>query len=130
MLGALNPLKTVNTAAKLGGAIFKGSKLARNMTNAGRGVVKGKDEAHHIVAQTDKRAAGSREILQRNGIDVHGADNGAAMVKAEHRGVHTTEYHQNVEQRLTAAESRGSCAASCQAEVRQELKQIGKELEK
>ncbi len=130
VVGALNPVKTMNTAAKLASAIYTGSKLARNMAKAGRGVAKGKEEAHHIVAQTDKRAAGSREILDRNGINVHDAGNGTAMAKADHRGVHTNEYHANVEQRLTTAESRGTCSDSCKAEVRAELTEIGKELKK
>lgn len=52
------------------------------------------------------------------------------MAKAKQGEVITIEYHDNVEQRLTIAESRGSCAASYQREVLQELKEISRELEK
>lgn len=109
--------------------VYRGSRLARNMERAGNAVKKGEQEAHHIVAKADKRAAGSREILSRNGIDVHSADNGAAMAKADHRGVHTTEMHANVESRLQAAEARGTDASSRANEVRCELTCMRNELQ-
>ena len=127
--GALNPMKTLNRVQKLA-EVYKGSKLARSMANAGRPVAKGKEQAHHVVAQGDKRAAGSREVLQRNGVDVNSADNGARMQTQAHREVHTNDYHQNVEQRLTSAEARGgSDAAARSTEVRRELHNIRDELE-
>jgi RHS repeat-associated protein len=126
---AMNAIPGAKIASKLS-SVYTGSKLAKNMASAGRGVEKGKEEAHHIVAQADKRAAGSRDILDRNKIDVHSADNGAAMAKQDHHGIHTTKYHENIKERLTEAESRGTCVFSCQREVKNELQKIGKELEK
>ena len=52
------------------------------------------------------------------------------MAKAKHRKVHTNEYHENVEKRLRAAEKRGGSNREARAaNVRQELKKIGSELE-
>ena len=60
---------------------------------------------------------------------VHGADNGAAMAKAEHRGVHTSEMHATVESRLQSAEARGTSPASRANEVKCELACMRNELE-
>lgn len=122
----------IQTAAKVertAGEIYKGSKLARNMAREGNAVRKGEQEAHHIVAQTDKRAAQSRAILSRNGVDIHSAENGAAMAKADHKKIHTESYHWDVGDRLAAAEARGVDAASKAAAVKQELRDIASGLE-
>lgn len=108
---------------------FRGSKLARSMAAAGTRVKKGIEEAHHIVAKLDQRADAARKILGRNGIGIHSAENGAAMAKGEHRGVHTTAYHEEVVDRLQRAESRGTDSASRAAEVRCELACMRQELE-
>ena len=99
------------------------------MANAGRPVAEGKEQAHHIVAQGDKRAGEARAILERNGVDVHGAENGAAMAKASHGTVHTGKYHEEVTNRLQAAEQRGTDAVSRANEVKCELACMQRELE-
>ena len=140
-VGVVSPIPGISEAShaiqgaakveKVAAEVYKGSKLARDMAKVDRGVVKGEQEAHHIVAQADKRAAGSRDILKRNKIDVHEADNGARMEKAEHRKVHTNDMYRNVEGRLEKAEAKGgSDPAARAASVRQELKDIGSGLEK
>lgn len=103
---------------------YTGSKLARNMATDGRGVAKGVEEAHHIVAQNAKAAAGAREILAKAGIDVHGAENGAALLKADHRAVHTKDYYQTIERELKAAWDSGGADR-----VKQRLEEIRKALE-
>ena len=65
----------------------------------------------------------------RNGIGVHNAENGAAMAKADHRAVHTTEMHGKVESRLQAAEASGTDAASRTAAVKCELACMRQELQ-
>ena len=123
-------IQTGVRAERAASEIYRGSKLARNMAEAGRGVIKGEQDAHHIVAQTDKRAAQARAILARNGIGVHSANNGAAVARAEHRVMHTAEYHREVGERLAGAEARGSDEISRQQNVSQELGKIRKEIEK
>jgi hypothetical protein len=108
---------------------YRGSKLARNMAKAERQVKKSVEQAHHIVAQTDKRAAEARAILERNGIGIHSAENGAAMKKTEHSAVHTTSYHETVTSRLQAAEDRGRDASSGAESVKCELACMRQELE-
>ncbi len=122
-------LETAKKVEQAGAEIAKGSKLARNMAAADRGVIKGEEHAHHIVAQSDKRAAESRAILERNGVSVHEADNGAAMTTSAHQRVHTFQYHQEVQVRVEAAERRGTDAASSSAEIRKELRAIASDLE-
>ena len=127
--GVVSPVPGTGQMMKASSTIYTGSKLARNMNKAGNPVEKGVKEAHHIAAQADKRAVGSRQILERNKIDINSAENGAAMGKSEHKTVHTNKYHQDVENRLEVAEKRGTCVFSCQREVKGELQKIRKELE-
>ncbi len=89
--------------------------LARNIRNA-TGVAKpvGAD-AHHIVAQTDRRAARSRLVLFGWGIGINDADNGVYLPKkfsskveglddaTAHENIHTDEYCLAVEVRLRDA---------------------------
>jgi RHS repeat-associated protein len=109
--------------------IYRGSKLAKNMAEAGNGVKKGVEEAHHIVAQGDRRAAEAREILNRNGVGVHDAENGARMPKSDHATVHTSKYHEEVTNRLQSAEQRGTGAATRAQELRCELECMRQELQ-
>jgi RHS repeat-associated protein len=83
--------------------IYRGSELARNMAEAGNGVAKGVEEAHHIVAQKAKAAEPARKILEEHGIDIHSAENGAAVEKSAHRGLHTNRYYEELNERLTQA---------------------------
>jgi A nuclease family of the HNH/ENDO VII superfamily with conserved AHH/Novel toxin 10 len=104
---------------------YRGSQLAKNMDNAGNGVVKGAEEAHHIVAQSAKKADKAREILKKHNIDIHSAENGAAMSKSSHRGTHTDKYYDGLNSRLRDANS-GSNAGD---NVRGVLKEYQKNLQ-
>jgi hypothetical protein len=73
------------------------------MLEAGNGVEKGVEEAHHIVAQKAGIAGPARKILEDHGIGIHSAENGAAMAKDAHRGTHTTEYYEGLNYRLSEA---------------------------
>jgi RHS repeat-associated protein len=110
-------------AEDIGKAIYKGSTLARNMAKAGRGVAKGEEHAHHIVARAAKAAAPARAILAKHGIDIDSAVNGAAMSKAAHSAVHTKAYYQQINQRIQAADQAGGRAA-----VEHELQQTCRQL--
>lgn len=68
-------------------------------------------------------------MLERNGIGVHSAENGAAMSKADHSTVHTSQYHEDVTSRLQDAEQRGTDAASRAEHVKCELACMRQELE-
>lgn len=104
--------------------LYTGSKLARNMASEGRGVEKGVEEAHHIVAQNAKAAAEAREILAKAGINVHAAENGAALLKADHRGVHTNSYYETINRELKQAWEKGGADG-----VKERLEEIRKALE-
>ena len=123
--GAATAIPVVPGGAGTAIKAYRGSELARNMLKAGNGVVKGAEEAHHIVAQGAKKADEAREILQKHGIDIHNAENGAAMSKASHRSTHTDDYYRGLNTRLRNADS-GPKAGE---QVRGVLKEYQKNLE-
>ncbi len=86
--------------------------------------------AHHIVAWDDPRAAESRAILKRAGVDIDSADNGVFLPrgsaaargtgKTPHSRVHTDRYYEEVRRELRIAEKAGK--------VRQKLGDIAQRL--
>jgi regulator of protease activity HflC (stomatin/prohibitin superfamily) len=89
--------------------------LARNIKNA-TGVAKAAQaDAHHIVAQADRRADRSRLVLFGWGIGINDVDNGVYLPKkfsskvagledaTAHENIHTDEYYLAVEVRLADA---------------------------
>lgn len=89
--------------------------LARNIRNA-TGVAKhGEADAHHIVAQMDRRAHQSRLLLFGWGIGINDVDNGIYLPKRRsskvpglegataHESIHTDDYYLAVETRLRIA---------------------------
>lgn len=101
--------------------------LARNIKN-GTGVMKpAQADAHHIVAQSDRRASGSRDRLFRWGIGINDVDNGVYLPKragampaspnaTAHEGIHTARYHLAVFARLLSVDD--DQAAPARAELR------------
>ena len=82
--------------------------------------------AHHMVAGSDKRAAVSRQILKRAGIDINAAENGVFLPKSSahavppaitHSRIHTNVYYETLNTRLSAT-----------TDVLQELKLIRQEI--
>jgi len=90
--------------------VYRGSTLARNMAKAGNPVAKGEEEAHHLVAQRAAAAQPARDVLQRVGIGIHDAENGAAAKTAVHAGTHTADYYGRVNQAMQGAENAGKDA--------------------
>ena len=81
------------------------STLGRNLAKAGRGALKGLEQAHHIVAQASKNpfAVRAREILKSVGIGIHDADNGVAVANELHARLHTDSNYRDVANRLESA---------------------------
>ena len=79
--------------------------LRTNLRNCGRPVGRGQDAAH-IVAQNDRRAAGAREVLAKFGIDVNDPVNGVAMDRARHQRSHTNANYAEVGRKVQEATSR------------------------
>lgn len=89
--------------------------LTRNIKNQ-TGVSKpAQADAHHIVAQSDRRASGARLRLFKWGIGINDADNGVYLPKRAgampdspnatvHGGIHTTRYHLAVFARLLSVD--------------------------
>jgi large repetitive protein len=123
--GAGQAIKAARAADKAHD-LYTGSKLAKNMAEAGNGVKKGAEEAHHIVAQNSKGAKPARDILEKHGIDINSAENGAAVAKGAHKRLHTKEYYQGVNNALAKAD-KGPNAAQ---QVRNTLKEIQGGLQK
>lgn len=108
--------------------------LARNIRNA-TGVERHKEsDAHHIVAQQDRRAMLSRRLLFGWNIGINDADNGVYLPKrwssrvpglenaTAHGPIHTDDYHFAVQVRLSDVQGRGSESG------RQALREIKSEI--
>jgi hypothetical protein len=93
--------------------------LGKNLERAGDVRLTIRDAAHHIVAGTDRRAAGARAILSREGIDINDASNGVFLDINSHSRIHTSEYFRKIENRLKQAGS---------GNVRKELEKIKSEI--
>ena len=72
--------------------------------------------AHHIVGETSKAAKPARDILNKHGIDVNGAENGVflpnknntdAMAGILHNGRHPNKYLNAVNERIINADKLG-----------------------
>ena len=90
------------------GSVGGGSSraLARNLERAEFHRFEG-EEAHHIVAVTDARAASARRAIERVGIDVDSADNGVFLPRAFHRSATATDaYHRAVSDALSEVGNR------------------------
>jgi hypothetical protein len=86
--------------------------LSRNIKNS-TGISKHPEaDAHHVVAQSAKRARRSRSLLFKWGIGINDADNGIYLPKkwtsnvpgleraTAHQNIHTGDYHLAVQLRL------------------------------
>ena len=95
---AYSEARVVSTASgSASSGVYRGSTLARNMANAGNPVAKGTQQAHHLAAQNASTAAPARGVLQRAGIGIHDAQNGAAVNNATHAGAHTALHRRSRE---------------------------------
>jgi hypothetical protein len=86
--------------------------LSRNIKNATGEAKHAEADAHHVVAQADKRARRSRSLLFNWGIGINDADNGIYLPKkwtsnvpglegaTAHENIHTADYHLAVQLRL------------------------------
>jgi len=95
-------------------AVFSRSGASRALGRAleKAGYVRGKGEiAHHLVAWDAPRAAPSREILERFGIDINEAANGVFLSRAIHNHLHTNAYYDAVYDELLKAASRDEALA-------------------
>ena len=100
--------KAIESADQAGEAtvkLYKGTKLARNMAKAGKPVTKGAGVAHHIVAKGARGAEEARDVLKKYGIDIDDPCNGLALPKDYHQRMHTTNYYQKVNDKLSKASS-------------------------
>lgn len=61
------------------------------------------NEKHHIVAQKDSRASGSRNIINQYGISVNDSCNLVSIRKTLHKHLHTTAYHKSIYSILAGA---------------------------
>lgn len=70
--------------------------MARSMARAGNPVAKGIQHAHHLVAKGARLAAPARDVLERVGVGIDDAENGAAADKAVHAVAHAYLYYRTV----------------------------------
>lgn len=84
-------------------AVYRGSKLARNMADAGRPVPRGTHQAHHIVAKKAAAAEPARQVLSKVGIDIDASENGVSVRSTVHFRTHTNEYYSRVSDALARA---------------------------
>jgi RHS repeat-associated protein len=102
-----------------------GSALGRGIAAAGRGAIKGLEEAHHIVALASRSpyAIEAQGILEKAGVGLDDAINGVALPRAFHRALHTGTYFKEIAARLTKVFNEGGAEG-----VHSELEKIRAEL--
>ncbi|MBI0275730.1 AHH domain-containing protein [Hafnia alvei] len=90
-------------------------KLAEAMEEAGISRP-ANSQAHHIVPETAQSAGPARDILNKHGIDINGADNGVFLpnrhntddlLGIEHNGRHPNEHISDILRRIERADSEG-----------------------
>jgi hypothetical protein len=81
--------------------------LRHNLIRQGEQPNRG-DEAHHIVPGADPRAAISRTILNKHGIDINHAENGIFLSRGEHEKTFSSDYIEKVNGLLIIADRNGS----------------------
>ena len=106
-------------------------QLGNNLRSAGQAGFAG-GEAHHLVAENDRRAAGARSILAGFGIGIDDAANGVWLSgpgaaappgfpnALEHRSLNTRTYNAEVAQRLAGAGNPRQAVAIL-GQIRQEI---------
>ena len=72
---------------------YRGTKLAKNLVEAGRPVQQGIEACHHIVARTASKAQEARDKLKKLGLDIDNAANGVGLPRSQHYGTHTDDYY-------------------------------------
>lgn len=110
----------VAAGATIGGAaggvlippvLLSSRELAKNIATVFE-LAKGEGQAaHHIVAENDRRAAASRQILSGVGMDINSAFNGMIMSERHHQRLHTNLYHISVGSALYGSTSYTEVAA-------------------
>ncbi len=109
------PQTTPQTQGSEGGSSTKPSskKLRDNMIASGQKEPSYNNAAHHIVAGSSPKAAESRAILDKYGININSADNGVFLPTdkdvtgvAYHPSLHTDEYYRKVNTLLENASSK------------------------
>ena len=92
-----------------------GCKLARAMKKAGI-PRPANSEAHHIVPERTPSAGPARDILNKHGIDINGADNGVFLPSChntdglpgiKHSGKHPNPHISDINRRIKEADRRG-----------------------
>ncbi|MCE9885251.1 AHH domain-containing protein [Obesumbacterium proteus] len=73
-------------------------------------------QAHHIVPETAQSAGPARDILNKHGIDINGADNGVflpnrhntdGLPSIEHNGRHPDDHIDDINERIKEADRVG-----------------------
>jgi hypothetical protein len=107
---------TTGNATRLRAAMEK--KLGRKLPPS--------EEVHHMVAGTHREAERARELLDRFGIDINGADNGVVLTQSQHvgHGLHTDKAIIAVYDRLRRAAADGG-----RTEIIDELQKIAREIQ-
>jgi RHS repeat-associated protein len=113
----------------IGNNVYSASTLRRNLIKAGQVPLPG-EQAHHIVAAGDPRAADARAILSAAGIGINSPANGIFLpgnTKSPnptgatiHSTVHTDKYYVAVQGRLSTAAQQGSVVLELE-NIRHEL---------
>ena len=78
------------------------------------------EDVHHIVAQTDRRAAGTRAHMEEHGVGVQHPANKVGLPRSLHARIHTNTYHSAVARRILQQNS-GSDIISELGNIAQEL---------
>ena len=94
---AVNQLITLVIQWSINGIGYLTNVISDVVSSAKRGRKYNSNEVHHIVAESDHRAASTREFIERYGVYVWDSYNLVTIKNTLHRHLHTNAYHAAVE---------------------------------
>lgn len=100
----INQLFTYLIKGCIDGVSYLTNIISEIVRSASKGRKYSGNELYHIVAQSDRRAIGSRNILSRYKIGINSSYNTVLIKKSLHKHIHTNSYHTAVYLILKSAE--------------------------
>ena len=122
----IKAIRLANASKGLAKAMMVEARAAKSGKTLIRYVLTKGDEAHHLIAQTAKKAKFARDKLKSMGIDIHDAVNGVSLPRGSHRHLHTDDYYRRINRAAESWNSKQDAINDLQKIAEELLRQTGK----